>query len=342
MKKMISLFSVAVLMLHANVFAQRENDSKKKYEFEKVKNYSKSYNLSSSDKLSIDSKFGSVELHTWNKDEVKVDVEINVSAKTEEWAKAVLNDIEIEDSKSGNTVKFKTLFADDLDKKEGGSKHQDKYKKNASQTMEVNYQVYMPASNALDIDNEFGSTVLPDYKGEVDLTSKFGSLTTGSLTNVKNINVEFGSAKLGNIKGGNISIKYSSANVSKLSGNVKLNLEFSNDIVLNLDNSLDGLDVKASYSSVNLKPMGDLPASYKVFTSFGSFKNRTNIKFEGDDDDDDSKGPKFDFEYNGKSGSGNIPVKVKSSFSKIILGEPSEGDMKDKNKSKNKNKNVDI
>ncbi len=348
MKKIIRLFSVALslMVLQQNIFAQNDNDNDsknkndkhKKYAFEKSKSYSKSYNISSSDKVNLDNKFGDMEIHTWNKNEIKVDVIIKVSADTEDWAKAVLDDIMVEDSKSGNEVKFKTLFSEDLDKKEGGSKHRDKYKnKDSRQSMEVNYSVYMPASNPIKIDNQFGATTLPDYNGEADLTSKFGSLTTGTLSNTKAVNVEFGSAKIEST-GGPVSIKFSSATIGKLVGNVKLNLEFSSVTKINIDNSLTGLDAKVSYSTVSFKPSGALSASYNISTSFGSFKNRTDIKFDGDDEDKEDRGPKFDHNFSGKSGSGSVPVKIKNSFGKVILGEPTADDLKEKEKNKNKNK----
>ncbi|MGC4103130.1 DUF4097 family beta strand repeat-containing protein [Ferruginibacter sp.] len=327
------------MLLQVSLLAQNDNennnkDKKKKYEFEKSKTYSKSYNVSGSDKIVIDNKFGDVEVHTWAKNEIKVDVVIKASAKTEEWATSVLSDIEIEDSKSGNQVKFKTLFSEDLDKKEGGSKHQDKYKnKNSNQSMDIDYTVYMPASNPLDIDNQFGAITLPDYSGQVDLTSKFGSLTTGKLSDVKALTVEFGKAKIESAANGTIAIKFSSAEMGKLVGNIKLTLEFSKATKINLDNGLTGLDAKVSYSTVNLKPSGDFSASYNISTSFGSFKNKTNIKFDGGKDDEE-RGPKFDFEYSGKSGSGGVKVTVKNSFGKVILGEATEEEMKDKAKSK--------
>jgi hypothetical protein len=81
-----------------------------------------------------------------------------------------------------------------------------------------------------------------------------------------------------------------------------------------------------------------LSASYNISTSFGSFKNTTDIKFTSDEDAGKDRGPKFDYEYSGKSGNGNIPVKVKSSFGKIIVGEASEEDMKSKDKNKTKTK----
>ena len=333
MKKIIRLFSVAasLFLLQQNLIAQNDNDNDnkkekdKKYEFVKNKSVNKSYNVSSSDKLQIENSFGKVEVHTWNKNEVKVDVTIEVSANTAAFAQKVIDGISVDDSKNGGDISFKTS-------NKGVNNSKDE-----KSTMKVNYEISMPASNPLSISNSFGSTVVPDFKGEITLLSKFGSLTTGTLSNVKSIDVEFGSAKIESANGP-VTIKYSSGEIDKLVGNIKLDIEFSSVIKINIDNSLTGLDAKVSYSTVNFRPAGDLSASYNISTSFGSFKNRTNTKFDGDDDKDD-KGPKFDHNYEGKSGSGAVPVKIKSSFGKVVLGEPSADDMKDKDKEKNKSKN---
>jgi formylmethanofuran dehydrogenase subunit D len=330
MKKILRLFSLALplFLLQQNIFAQNDNDNKndnqKKYEFVKNKSVNKSYNVSSSDKLKIENSFGDVNVHTWNKNEIKVDVSIEVSANTEALAQKMIDRISVADSKSGSDISFKTSMKDINNSK--GEKS----------TMKINYEISMPASNPLHLSNEFGATVIPDFKGEVDLVSKFGSLTTGDLSNVKILSVEFGKAKIESASGGSVSIKFSSAEIGKLTGNVKLNLEFCSASKINIDNSLTGLDAKVSYSTVNFKPTGNLSASYDISTSFGSFKNRTDIKFDGGADDNDDHGPKFDHNYNGKAGSGSVPVKIKSSFGKVILGEATAEDMKDKEKNKSK------
>jgi hypothetical protein len=338
MKKLIKLFKIALpllLLVQVNGFAQDDkndnkndnnNDHKKKYEFVKKKSVNKSYNVSASDKLNIQNSFGSVEVKTWDRNEIKVDVDIEVSANTEALAQKMLDRISVQDEKNGKGISFETKMKDVNNSKDEKS------------SMEINYSISMPANNPLTIKNEFGSTTVPDFRGEVDLTSKFGSLTTGNLASIKNINVEFGKANLANITSAPVTIKFSKAVISKLSGAVKLNLEFCSSVKLNLDVNLSSLDLKTSYSTVNLKPLGDLQATYNIFTSFGSFKNTSNIKFSSDGDDEDNRGPKFDYEYSGKSGSGNVPVKVKSSFGKIIVGEASEEDMKSKEKNKTKNK----
>ncbi|HEX2683128.1 MAG TPA: hypothetical protein VHL77_04315, partial [Ferruginibacter sp.] len=85
MKKMISVFNIILplMLLQGSLFAQNDNDNnnnnndgKKKYAFVKTRAVNKSYNVSSSDKLNIDNSFGRVEVHTWDKNEIKVDVNI--------------------------------------------------------------------------------------------------------------------------------------------------------------------------------------------------------------------------------------------------------------------------
>jgi hypothetical protein len=330
MKKIIKLFSAILLLsiTQQNVLAQNDNDNKndnnKKYEFVKNKAVNKSYSVSSSDKLKIQNSFGSVEVHTWNKNEIKVDVTIEVSANTEAIAQKIIDGISVADSKNGGDISFKTSI-----KGVNNSKGE-------KSTMKVNYDISMPASNPLNISNEFGAITLPDFKGEVDLSSKFGSLTTGDLSNVKELNVEFGKAKIENANNGSVNIKYSTAVIDDLSGNIKLNLEFSSATRIYISHNLTSLDAKMSYSTANFKPIGNLSIACAISTSFGDFKNRTNVKFDGDDDNNENKGPKFDHNYNGKWGSGSVPVKIHSSFGKIILGEPGADDMKAKQKNKSK------
>jgi len=325
-----------LLLAQTSLFAQNDNDNenrnKKKYEFVKNKSVNKSYNVSSSDKLNIKNSFGSVEVKTWNRNEIKVDVEIEVSANTNALAQKMIDRISVTDGKSGNEITFKTDMKDIHNSKDKNES------KNEKSSMSINYTISMPANNALTVKNEFGATTIPDMNGEVDLTSKFGSLTTGNLANIKSINVEFGKANLTNINSAPVNIKFSKAVISKLSGAIKMNLEFCSSIKLNLDANLSSLDLKTSYSTVNLKPLGSLSATYNISTSFGSFKNTSDVKMNNDDDGGNDHGPKFDNEYSGKSGNGSVPVKVKSSFGKIILGEASEEDMKDKSKDKDKSK----
>jgi hypothetical protein len=323
-KFLCSLAMVAFIMAPASAQDEKDKDKDKKtrYEFVKTKAINKTYTVSGTDKLNITNSFGTVEVHTWNKNEIKVDVSIEVSSNTEAFAQKLIDGISVSNSQSGNEVSFKTSI--------NGNNNS----KNEKSNMSVDYSIYMPESNPLKLSNEFGSTVIPDMKGTVELTSKFGSLNTGTLTDVKRINVEFGSATIESMSNGTAHISYSKATLNRVSGNVKLDFDFCGGVKVNLADNLTGLELHSSYSTINLRPAANLSAAYVINTSFGSFKNKSGIKF--DDDKDDSDGPKFDFRYEGKSGSGSVPIKINDSFGKIILGEASGDDMEDKPKNKRK------
>ena len=80
MKKILQLCSILLpfFFWQYKLFAQSDNN--KKFEFVKNKAVNKSYNVSAADKLDIHNSFGDVEVHTWSKNEIKVDVSVEVSA----------------------------------------------------------------------------------------------------------------------------------------------------------------------------------------------------------------------------------------------------------------------
>lgn len=323
MKKIITgVFSVLFVLSATFVSAQR-NKEKEKFEFVKNKNISKTYSASGN-KLSIDNSFGHVKFMAWDKNEIKVDIKIETSSDKEDMAQKIMDAITVTDKQQGNEISFKTKIE---------SKNHDC--KNCKSSMQIDYEVHLPVSVSLDVTNSFGDISLPDYTGSLSVNSKFGGLTAGSLSNLKDIGVEFGSASIKNISNIDATFKFSSITIDNLSGKNKIKLEFCDATRINLDNNLQSLDLRESYSTVNIRP-GNLSASYNISTSFGSVVDRSNAGIKRTDSPD-QYGPDSDRTYEGKSGSGSAKIEIKSSFGKIIVGEPSADDMKDK-KDKTKSK----
>ncbi|HUS01239.1 MAG TPA: hypothetical protein VMY77_05910, partial [Chitinophagaceae bacterium] len=269
------LFSVLSLFIGLTIvfpaYSQEiNNDSKHEPKFKKQKSYSKSYGVSSSDRINLDNQFGEMKLITWEKNEVKVDASITAMSDDQADVQKLLDQITVTDEKSGNSVSFKTKFASDKE-----SKTYDK-NKHVNQSMKINYTVYLPAGNPLNAKNQFGPMIVPDYRGEATLESQFGSLTTGKITNAKNIKVGFGKASLGQINNGRIDIQYSTGTINKLVGDVDLKLQFSGGVKVNVDNDVKSLDIDNSYSTLYLDLSKNLSASYNISTSYGSFKNKSN------------------------------------------------------------------
>ncbi len=324
MKKVIAVtINLLFLFCSQTTLAQDEDKPKKKYEFEKKKTYEKTYAITATDKVKISNQFGFVKLSTWDKNEVKVSVEMIATAKSESRASNILESLSVSDKKNGSVISFKTTMDNDRDNNNG------------SQTMEINYTVFMPTTNALDLKNEFGSTTISNFEGLVDITSKFGSLTTGKLSNVEEILVEFGKAKIESMANGTATFKFSKAEVNHLKGNNTVKFEFCGNSKLTIDNDATNVNVNESYSKLYIVPSANFSATYNIRTSFGSFKNRTGNKFSRTDDEPEY-GADTEKEYEGTTGAGACKVKIKSSFGNIILGQPTAEEMKEKKKKTNK------
>lgn len=316
MKKHTNLFNtillIALISLPAMSKAATGDDIDKK------KNISKTYTVGPNDKLEIENSFGNVVINTWNKNEIKVDVEIGAKASTEEKAQDMMNEISVKDDRSGNTIYWKTDIGDINDN------HHGKRNKNNDENERkfyIDYTVYMPASNALTIENSFGKTTVPDFNGQVNLTSKFGGLTTGKLANVDEIDVEFGTAELGPLNNGDITFKFNSKSyIEKVSGTVKVKSEFSGNVQFSVDNNIQELSLNESYSTIRMTVNKALSAKFDIHTSFGNFHNSTDFAINEEREDDDS-GPKFDKDYTGQSGDGKAKIKIKSSFGKIRISD---------------------
>ena len=276
---------------------------------EKKKTYTKSYPLGSNDKVSINNQFGEVKISTWGQQEVKVDITIIAKGSTEEKAQHILDLISIEDGKDGNGVHFKTNLKNQHQNNEG--------KNGKNDGMEINYEVSMPAANPLDLKNAFGTTIVPDMSGPVEISSKFGELVAGKLSDVKKLEVEFGTATVESVNNADVSIKFSQAQINKMSGSIKA-LQSYSGVKYKIDNSITSFTVKNEFTDLILDVSTDLSASFDVYTNFSELKNKTDFAIK--EDNSDKSDIKFDHQYNGKTGNANLAIKVKSNFGDVTIG----------------------
>ena len=333
MKKHINPFKLATILSFLLIpFLSIASDGDN---VEKKKNISKSYTVSGDEKLSIENSFGDVAVSTWDKNEIRVEIEIGVNASTDEKAQQMMNEISVSDRKNGNDISFKTEI--------GNMGNGKKYKGNDQRRFYIDYKVIMPSGNPLSIENSFGKVNIGNFIGPVSLISKFGELTTGKLSNAKKLHVEFGKADIGAVTNPDVTFKFNSkAFIKNISGNAKIHTEFCNNVEFTVDNAIKDLYLFESYSDVRMNVPENLSASFDVHTNFGSFKNNSRISIS-EEKEDDTMGPKFDKDYSGNSGNGAARIRIRSSFGKIRISNVGDTSVdKDSgdtdNDSRNKNK----
>lgn len=297
------------------------------------KTINKSFNVTANERLLLSNKFGEMKINSWNKNEMKVEITMRAEAGTQELAQKILDKISIVESKNDGGYAFKTKIGDMEDTK--------RWRKGEKQGFHIDYVVYMPSQNPLFAANEFGGMEVDDHSGEVVLQSKFGSLKAGRLGNVKEISVEFGTAVVESVNRGDLEVKFSRADLKNLDGKIQAKFEHSG-VRLGVSNKLEGLDIKNSFTTLNLDLSTNLSADFQINTSFAEVRNKTNFTIKKEGEDEEKRGPQFDFRYSGKCGGGNTPIKIKTSFGDVILGHNLPFDVNKKEDKKEKTRTRDI
>jgi hypothetical protein len=316
--KVYSTLLLALFFIQVNLYAEEPL-------VEKKKTYSKSYTISNSDVISLSNQFGEMRVNSWDRNEVKVDVTITAKAISDERAQEILDNISIEDGREGSGVYFKTKWKNDKHNNNHNKNKNNNEEKYKDEGMTINYVVYLPSRNPVNISNQFGATIVPDLSGETKINSQFGSLNAGNLSNVKSVSIQFGHGTIESANNGKLDFQFNNKDiiVRKLSGDVTVNVQHckSHSVKMNVDNSIKSISLNNSFSDVILSVPNNLSASYTISTSHGGFTNKSSFNISEEDEDKDSNryGPRFNHKYTGNSGGGASKIKVATSFGDVII-----------------------
>ncbi|ASU32402.1 DUF4097 family beta strand repeat-containing protein [Mucilaginibacter xinganensis] len=307
--------------------SDNEDESENDNQTLKVKNFSKSYPLDANDRIRLSNQYGKITVNTWDRHEVKVDVQIKAEARNDDDAQKLIDGVQISDSKNGDQVSFKTNISRDDDGfwslfNFGG--------RNKKQKLTINYVVYMPAKTDLNVEASYGSIELPDLDGRVKISTSYGSTSVQNLSNPSNeIEGSYGSIKIGSINGGRLDFSYGSVDIEECN-NLKADLSYgsfkigrlkgSGDFDLSYEggfkiaevaSSLRRLNINSSYSGASI---GISPASnfdFDITTSYGGFNyNDNNVFITSKNPPDGSKHIGTTRNYKGRVGKGSSEARV--------------------------------
>lgn len=145
------------------------------------KQFHKEYNANANTTLEISNKYGDVNIESWDKDQVVIDVKVTVELPNAEKAEKLLGYIDVHFSEGENRVTARTVIDDKFNYSGWGM---------SSKRFSIDYTVKMPAATALTLSNRYGNTDINDLSGLIDLDIKYGNLNAGKLTrgNIKPLN----------------------------------------------------------------------------------------------------------------------------------------------------------
>jgi len=135
------------------------------------KNEHKEYQVDKQTVLSVTNKYGDVNITNWQQDRVSIDVTVMVDHRKEEKARELLDEIMIQFSQEGNTIRAETNFDKGFNRS-GGLFDFDSDAKEFS----IDYEIKMPSYLNLELENKYGDVFINEITGRADIAVKYGNL----------------------------------------------------------------------------------------------------------------------------------------------------------------------
>lgn len=153
-------------------------------------------------------KYGTVNVKTWNNNSVKIDINIIVNANNQRDANRIFDRIQVNFTNTFGYVKAETMINEDRTWWPQGMG-------NSGQDFKINYDVWMPVGNQLDLKNRYGNSIVATLNGKLTAEIKYGDLRTEAISNDADLNIGYGKAyltKVGNLTG---QVSYGGINVAE-------------------------------------------------------------------------------------------------------------------------------
>lgn len=164
----IALLLVSFLFTAVEASGQPQISDKSfisKQEF--TKTIKKEFPISPDGTTSLTNKYGKIDVKTWQKNRVKIEVTILVKTASESKAQEVFDRINIDFSNSDDYVKAETSIS---------SKRNSWFNwGNNKSEFEINYDVFMPKTGSLKLTNKYGDAFVSEIDGNADINVKYGS-----------------------------------------------------------------------------------------------------------------------------------------------------------------------
>jgi hypothetical protein len=136
-------------------------------------------------------KYGKVNVNTWANNSVKIDITIVVNANSQRDADKTFERIQVNFANSWGYVKAETMIA-----AQSGWWVED----NTCRDYKINYEVWMPAGNQLDLKNKYGNAWVGALNGKLLAEIRYGDLRTDAINNDADVNMGYGKANLARVK----------------------------------------------------------------------------------------------------------------------------------------------
>ncbi|MCW4468922.1 hypothetical protein OGH69_08110 [Flavobacterium sp. MFBS3-15] len=232
-----------LLLLPALAFAGGDGNCSWKGKITKEKKISKSFAVNSNAALDVNNKFGSIYVTTWDENQTVIDVVIRVNGDKEDLVNKRLNSIDVNFIASKSLVSATTEIGNFSGR---------------NINMEINYTIKIPKKGSIDLNNQYGNTIVGKIYGKSAIKCQYGDLNIDELNSDSNsINLQYsGTSKINYIRSGNVNAQYSGFNLTK-AGSLTLKGQYTGMTI----GEVGDLNYRTEYGDLNIKKGGSVTGS---------------------------------------------------------------------------------
>lgn len=167
--------------------------------------------------LEIENKYGKIQVDSWEKDQIVVDVEILVSESSPSKLKKLKEDISIDFSGTKNYIIVKSKFESESKRIASELKSVSHTLSGSNKHVEINYSVKVPSYLEVVLSNKFGDVIIDDHQGDMDITLSNGALNTNRLEGKSNISLHFATGMIEALGSATLDMSYSDLTLNEAS-----------------------------------------------------------------------------------------------------------------------------
>lgn len=322
-KKLILLIATLTL---SQTFVAQETISK---------TINKNLPINSDGKFYLNNKYGNVEIHGWEQDQLEIIMNVKVFDKKEEEALSLLERIQPEIKIVGDMIYVTSKVLE----KNGNviSRYFNKANpiKLDKNSVQIDYTINLPKNVAVEVNNKFGDIIIDNFKGKLNTNLQHGDMWVNNNMTTANISLKFGKLKAKDITNATIELKNAELDL-KSTEIIEINssgsaIKINKIRDLNLNSNKDKIAITAigkiegelKFSEIKIESLADKVDLLMKITDFSiiHIKNpnaHINIDQESSDIDINISGTQFKFKANLTEGVLKIPKTFKNIETKMI------------------------
>jgi hypothetical protein len=203
------------------------------------------YKIGKTVTVEIENKYGNIDVTNWDKDSVKIIVEISLTAKNQDKLDRLVKYTNVDFIQSSDYISVKTRLGTSKLTTGISVKMDDSF---GASDITVKYTVFVPSTANLEIKNSFGDIFLHSRTGLTNIELAHGNLRATVLTNDLKLEATYSKIKIKQAKKLDLKIKHCSTVDLKKVDNLKLNSSYSSIEIgevgeLRLESKKDKIDI---------------------------------------------------------------------------------------------------